>query len=428
MKQRLYFRLYLTLLAVTLVCLIAVGIAFRVLGGPGRAPAEHLRLASSVLIETVPDLDFPAETDRLAALADDLGVDLAVWDSHGLPLATATRRAFLAPRHLVAGWAHGRPGVDLVLVIALGPDRYLGVRNRYTFHRPNPFFFTLVALALFVAAGSYPVARRITRRLETLEGGVRRWGTGDLGYRVAVEGQDEVATLAHTFNDAAGQIAALVAQQREMVANASHELRSPLARIRLGLEMIGEEPDHERRARMLESLRKDVMDLDGIIEEVLLVARADARSPYRQLEPVDLRALIAEESARVGATLIEGEDVILRGDAKMLRHLVRNLLENAERHGSPDVVARIEPDADAVVLAVEDRGPGIPEAERERIFAPFYRLPGGKPDGGGVGLGLALVRQVARYHGGEARVVERGGGGSRFEVRLPLGPLGSREG
>jgi signal transduction histidine kinase len=419
MRQRLYFRLYLTLLAVTLGCLVAVGIAFRLLSVPGRAPAEHLRLASSVLVGTVPELEFPADAERLEALADDLGVDLALWNGQGQPLAMASRRPFFAPRRLAPGWAHSRPGVDLMLVMELGPDRFLGVRNRNPFHRPNPFFFALVALALFVAAGSYPVARRITRRLETLEGGVRRWGTGDLAYRVAVEGQDEVATLAQTFNDAAGQIAVLVAQQREMVANASHELRSPLARIRLGLEMIGEEPDQGRRTRMLESLRKDVMDLDGIIEEVLLVARADARSPYRQLEAVDLRALVGEESARVGATLIEGDDVVLRADAKMLRHLVRNLLENAERHGGPEVVARIEPAPDAVVLAVEDRGPGIPEAERERIFAPFYRLPGAKPDGGGVGLGLALVRQVARYHGGEARVIARDGGGSRFEVRLP---------
>jgi len=102
----------------------------------------------------------------------------------------------------------------------------------------------------------------------------------------------------------------------------------------------------------------------------------------------------------------------------MLRHLVRNLLENAQRHaGGQEVRARLSATADAVTIAVEDRGPGVPEAERERIFAPFYQLPGAAP--GGMGLGLALVQQVAHYHRGRAQVHPRQGGGSRFEVVLP---------
>jgi signal transduction histidine kinase len=137
---------------------------------------------------------------------------------------------------------------------------------------------------------------------------------------------------------------------------------------------------------------------------------------------VPLRGLLESEAARTGATVV-GPEAAVEGDAMLLRHVARNLLENAARYGGgQEVRAVIEPGGDdgpaAVVIAVEDRGPGIPEEDRERIFAPFYRRPG-HAAASGHGLGLALVRQVARYHGGDARHVPRPGGGSRFEVKIP---------
>jgi signal transduction histidine kinase len=414
--KHLYWRLYLTLLAVTLAALFAVGVAFRALGAANAPPAERLRHAAGVLAQAVPELSLPEETDRLVELADELSMDLAVWNERGEPVAVAVERPFPPPRRLGPGWRHARPGLELVM--AIGPDRYLGVRPRL--HVPNrfhPFFLALIALALLVGVGSYPVARRITRRLEALEGGVARWGAGELGHRVAVQGDDEVASLAASFNAAAGQVEALVAQQGEMLASTSHQLRSPLARLRMGLELLGEENDPERRARLIESGRRDVRDLDALIEQVLLMARADGRVPRRPFETVDLRAIVQEEAARTGATA-NGGPVSLSGDAVMLRHLVRNLLENAQRHGGgKEVRADVSMNGEDVVLVVEDRGPGVPEAEREKIFAPFYQGRGAAP--GGSGLGLALVQQVAHYHRGRAVAKGREGGGSRFEVRLP---------
>jgi signal transduction histidine kinase len=415
-NRRLYWRLYLTLMGVTLVCLLLVGAAFRILGAAAGTPAERLRTVAVELAQSVPELVLPEETDRLAALADELSVDLVVWDGSGAVLAAASERPFPVPRRLGRGWRRGRPGLELVM--AVGPDRYLGVRARpQLIRRPNPFFFTLLALAVLMGIACYPVARRITRRLETLEGGVARWGAGELGHRVAVEGVDEVATLAGSFNAAAEKVEALMAQQREMLASASHQLRSPLARLRMGLELLGEETDPQRRSRLLESGRRDVRDLDTIIEEVLVMARADGRLPSRPFEPVDLRALLDSEAARTGA-IASGDPATVPGDPAMLRHLVRNLLENAQRHGGGrDVRAHLAATADSVTLSVDDRGPGVPDAERERIFAPFYQVPGAAA--GGLGLGLALVRQVAHHHRGQARVRPREGGGSRFEVVLP---------
>jgi signal transduction histidine kinase len=416
MIRRLYWRLYVTLLAVALCCLLAVALAYRVLGGHVVAPADRLRTASGVLSQAVPELQLPEEAGELAALAEELGVDLLVWNSSGEVLAAATERPFTVPRRLGPGFRH-RDRRGLELVMALGPDRFLGVRARTTPpRRPQPFFLSLIALAAFMAVGSYPVARRITRRIEDLAGGVERWGAGDLAHRVRVQGKDEVARLADSFNAAATQVEALVAQQREMLANTSHQLRSPLARLRMGLELIEEEPEPAQRQRLLASARRDIRDLDGLIEEVLLMARADGRSARRPLETVDLKALLEAEAARTGAT-VHAAALAVRGDPMMLRHLVRNLLENAQHHGqNKDVRALLESTPEGVTIAVEDRGPGIPAAERERIFAPFHRLPG---SGEGTGLGLALVRQVAHYHGGRAVVRPREGGGCRFEVVLP---------
>jgi len=136
---------------------------------------------------------------------------------------------------------------------------------------------------------------------------------------------------------------------------------------------------------------------------------------------VDLLGLLAEEAARVGAEA-SGDAASVRGDARLLRRLVRNLLENARRHGggTPIEASTAAPSPGRVGLRVADRGPGVPDGERERIFEPFYRPAGAAETGEGYGLGLSLVRQIARAHGGDVRCLAREGGGTVFEVELPV--------
>ena len=147
------------------------------------------------------------------------------------------------------------------------------------------------------------------------------------------------------------------------------------------------------------------------------------------VESVDLIGLLAEECARVGAVfeLPEGTgEVVVPGVARLLRRAVRNLLENAVRHGRrtghAEVVAQLSLEGGYAVLHIDDRGPGVPPDQRERIFEPFYRLPGASEREGGVGLGLALVRQIAARHGGSVACDNREGGGARFTLRLPKSP------
>ncbi|MFZ9286302.1 MAG: ATP-binding protein [Burkholderiaceae bacterium] len=293
---------------------------------------------------------------------------------------------------------------------------------------PRPWFggrttyaWLMAVVALAVALGSYPIVRRLTKRLERVQQGVERWGQGDLTVRVPADGQDEAAQLARRFNQAAERVEALVGTHKSLLANASHELRSPLARIRVALELMGEQASPQ----LQQEISRNIGELDALIDEILLASRLDARADeVGASEPVDLVGLAAEEASRTGAELTVREgtgDATVHGVARLLRRLLRNLLENAARHGGSEVRLQIgrSPQAEGFEIRVSDSGPGVPESERERIFEPFYRLGGASERDGGVGLGLALVRQIAQRHGGTVSCEPAEGGGACFVVNLP---------
>lgn len=280
------------------------------------------------------------------------------------------------------------------------------------------FLWMLGIVAIAVAMGSYPVIRRLTLRLEDLRRGVERWGAGDLSVRVPEKGSDEVAFLARRFNHAAERIEHLLKANKSLLANASHELRSPLARIRMGLELMDPEPSPRTR----DEITRNIGELDQLIDEILLASRLDAReTDLGTVESVDLTGLAAEESARAGAELDASSQsaLVVQGVAKLLRRALRNLLENARRYSSGPVVVVVDRSGGEAVVRVCDRGPGVPETERERIFEPFYRLRGASEREGGVGLGLALVRSIAQRHHGSARCEANPGGGACFVLTLP---------
>jgi signal transduction histidine kinase len=418
--RRLATQIHATVAGVLVLFAVLLGAAWW--HGPGAR--EESRLAEGVAEtagEVLPGPERPVEElgEALGRLAPRFGVDAAVFSPSGERIAWAGAPLPLPPpagarRHW--GRAQGR----LLFVAHLADGRVL-VASR---PRPDRRHLVRVAatvglLALAVGVGAWPLVRRLTKRLERLRQRVEDLGRGDLSARAPVEGKDEVADLARSFNRAAGRIQDLVEGQRRQLAFASHELRSPLARLRVSLEMMaGDPPLKERAAR-------DVAELDGLIDELLEASRLEVLGRADRLERVDLLGLVAEEAARGGPArdgepaAVEGEAVEVSGDPRLLRRLVRNLLENARRHaGGAGVRARVERAGEGARLLVSDRGPGVPEAERERVFAPFYRRPGAPETGAGHGLGLALVRQIARAHGGDALCREREGGGTVFEVTL----------
>lgn len=306
-------------------------------------------------------------------------------------------------------------------------------------HAPFGFFWTLSLVAVAVALATYPIIRKLTRRLEQLQNGVEQWGAGDLSIRVSETGKDEVAFLATRFNHAAQRIEtlvkaqdALLASQKSLLANASHELRSPLTRIRMGLELMGVPSS----STFKDEISRNIAELDQLIEEILLASRLDAReADLGTIESIDLIGLVAEECARVKADLdvqpatdpatsgpesVNQSDLPVQGVAKLLRRAVRNLLENARRHAAGEITVTLTRAGSQAAISVCDRGPGVPPDLRERIFEPFYRLPGATEREGGVGLGLALVKSIALRHGGTVHCENRPDGGACFVLRLPL--------
>jgi signal transduction histidine kinase len=290
---------------------------------------------------------------------------------------------------------------------------------------PFGFFWMLGLVAIAVALAIYPIVRRLTRRLEALQRDVERWGNGDLSIRVPTGGADEVGFLATGFNRAAEQISALMktredllTSQKSLLANASHELRSPLTRIRMGIELMG---GGAQSAAKIE-LSRNINELDQLVGEILLASRLEAKeADLGTVEEVDLVGLCAEECSRLHAQLdVEVASVVVPGVAKLLRRVVRNLLENANRYAAGEVTVSIRQTEREAVLQVNDRGPGVPAELMDRIFEPFYRLPGASERDGGVGLGLSLVRSITLRHGGSIRCSNREGGGASFEVRLPI--------
>ena len=284
---------------------------------------------------------------------------------------------------------------------------------------PYGIFWMLGIVGFAVAIATYPIIRRLTRRLEDLQRSVEQWGGGDLSARVPVHGNDEIGYLATRFNIAAGRIEALVKSHKSLLANASHELRTPLTRIRMGLELMN---TSERQQGQHDEISRSITELDQLIDEILLASRLDApQAAVGRFEPVDLTGLLAEECARGGAEL-QAQGITVSGVPKLLRRLVRNLLENARRYSDGEARVVLSRTGERCRLAVLDRGPGVPPEQRERIFEPFYRLPGASEREGGVGLGLALVKSIALRHGGQVHCEANPAGGACFVVELPCQP------
>ena len=439
--KSLYLRIYLTVVAVLLLFAFVSGWAFQRHLEQERVRSESVlteRMAAwgELIQRSLPGVDAPP-ADQAAALRDwsqrlrlplaldsERGERIGVSDSfmrrqtegvmRGFPVRLEDGRTLwvMRPGQMRQGPMAGRPGG--------GPGG--GEAPPLPFVPPAwqqgvGLVVVLILLFIAVAAGAFPVVRRLTRRLEALKQGVERFGSGQLQHRVEVSGRDEVAAVATSFNLAASRVEALVRSHQSLLANASHELRSPLARMKMAVSMI-EDAAPAQRERLKREIDTNVAELDALVEEVLLASRLDAAPSIEEHDTVDLLALAAEEGARVDAA-IDGASLSVSGDERLLRRALRNLLENAQRYGGGDIRVHTERSGAFALVRVCDRGPGVPPHLRERVFEAFYRMPGHAEQAGGVGLGLSLVKQIAERHGGSVRCEAREGGGSCFVLSLP---------
>jgi signal transduction histidine kinase len=409
--RRLYRKIYLTIVASLVLVVMLAGAVWR-MGAENTPASQAFEIAGELVALLLPPANAPQVAQQIVIdrLAKQAGADITLFNSARQPIASSGE-PLPAPRDGV-GWLSGRRGPAWSLQL---PDGRWFVLRPPPRHRPPVFGLLLFlgSIALIVAIAAFPVVRSLTRRLERLQAGVETLGAGNLSTRVKIEGRDEVAQLAAVFNRSAARIEELVNAHRLLLANASHELRTPLSRLRLGIELYAQSGD----VKYKQQIERDIVELDTLVDEILLSSRLDAQPALQVKEEVDLLAIAAEECARVEACSLEGTPTLVCGDSRLLRRVVRNLLENAQRHGAPPIKVELRRDGTGAVLDVLDGGPGIPEAERERVFAPFHRLG---PDGAGTGLGLSLVRQIARLHGGDAVVAQHPPEASCFRITLPV--------
>ncbi|MCU1379546.1 MAG: hypothetical protein JWN29_2529, partial [Acidimicrobiales bacterium] len=275
-------------------------------------------------------------------------------------------------------------------------------------------------LLFLVGATTWVMVGRAFRPVERMRREVSDLSVRDLGRRVPVPpADDEVGRLARTMNTMLERLQRATERERAFVADASHELRSPVAAMRAQLEVTRADPE----------LLDEVVRMEGLIENLLLLARTDARATERtavfDFDDVVLAEVArARASAGIPVRVGEFQPARVRGDGAELGRAVRNLLENAQRHATSSVVVDLAAVNGSVQLAVVDDGRGIAPDDRERVFERFTRLDDARDrHRGGAGLGLAIVRDVLRAHGGDAVVEERAGGGARFIVTLPAAGL-----
>ncbi|MET0052662.1 MAG: ATP-binding protein [Candidatus Thiodiazotropha sp.] len=288
----------------------------------------------------------------------------------------------------------------------------------------------LLVLAMVIALAVYLWVRPVWRDLSRFDRGVKRFGAGDLDTRLEVARGSTVKPLADTFNAMAERMQRLIHSHRELTGAVSHELRTPIARLRFRVDMLEEPLAEEDLQRHVEGMRKDIMELEELVSESLSYSRLDRERPELVLESVYLtdwlQALLIETEEDLSGVITRlnsspGDHQIQASlDTRLMGRAVKNLLRNARRHAASQVTLRIACESGEARILVEDDGSGVPEQERERIFEPFARLDAARDrESGGVGLGLAIVSQIARWHDGKAWVENTSEGGARFVIAWP---------
>ncbi|MDP3480538.1 MAG: HAMP domain-containing sensor histidine kinase [Desulfoprunum sp.] len=428
--KRLFSSVFVRLLLVCLFAWLLITVAVSVLFISHRfmAGVPYSPLVAHYLEYLVADLN--GQQERAVLLANRLGIDIEYqgensrWSSGGTPLPKSLH-FFQAPRGKGMAFAFRR-GVKYL--------RYQHPTGTYLFTVPDnygedqlqsgPHLFALVIIAL-VFAGAYLLIRRILAPISILHEATRKVGKGDLSHKVLVQGNSELARLADSFNDMVRQVREMITAKEQLLRDVSHELRSPLTRIKVLLEMV-EPPDR------VELIRGDVRELEDLVTSILETARHFHQLDGLSMEEVDLCDLVAEAIKRRGEEAAEvvlevpEHPVMARIDRRLFARVTDNLLANALVHGLPavgPVRVRIEQGTCGIEFSVVDSGPGIGEEDLPHVMEPFYQADKSRSrENNGYGLGLCLCKTIVEAHGGELILSSQRGRGTTALVRLAAGP------
>jgi signal transduction histidine kinase len=312
---------------------------------------------------------------------------------------------------------------DRVLLVG----RTIDIRNNALDFLAELLAVGVPALLAVVGVLTWTLVGRALRPVEAIRREVDVISATELGRRIPeVPGRDEIARLSHTMNRMLGRLERAHRQQQRFAADASHELRSPVAAIRQHAEVALAHPERASVTDLAGRVLAEDLRVQRLVEDLLVLARADEHSLRLRRTPVDLDDLVFDEAADLRATVPVRVDTTgvsagrVLGDAGALRRVLRNLGENAARHARSRIAVTLAETGPDVVLTVTDDGPGIPTAERERVLERFVRLDEARArDSGGSGLGLATVSELVAAHGGTLTIGDAPGGGAQVRVTFP---------
>ncbi len=365
-----------------------------------------------------PQQDWP---ERLQQLQPEFGYPLALVEISqgnfsGAEIAQLQKGEILVSADYHQFW---QPVGQSEYALAIGPFPSPGVSSLL-----DIWTWGLALVLLGVAALLW--ALPLWRQLRSLSRTASALGAGQLDARAKVPANAALAPLAGTFNLMAEQIQQLLTAQKELTHAVSHELRTPIARLRFGMEMVETSTERQAKDRYLDGIHRDLDELDGLVSELLTYARFDGKAPglemQEQLIVPWLKGVLGELTREISAHL-QHEFLV---DAQLAacfepRHLGRavgNLVQNGSRYGNGLVKVSLEGQGMDLLLHVDDDGPGIPVADRDRVFEPFSRLDSSRSrESGGYGLGLAIVKRVVDSHRGSVTISSSPLGGSRFTIR-----------
>lgn len=419
---------------VTIALLVGAGalgwlMAESLLGGLSDTAEQQITALERALpLEAHPGQARPFEEveDLVWQVFDENGQPLASSESLPINLPTDDTDRFRIPGgdhpYLVTSDDVEHQGAEYIISVAISREPVSDALSALV----TPLAVGIPVVLLVVAVTTWLVVTRALAPVEEIRREVSRISDAQLDRRVPEPaGNDEVSRLAATMNQMLERLDRARQRQQQFVADASHELRSPLASIRQYAEVARMHPDAVPRDELVEAVFEESTRMQELVGQLLLLARLDDRSSARQSVDVDLDDLVlaSASSARSRGFRVdtsEAKPTRVVGDPVALRQVVDNLVDNACRFANQQVVVAVSDAADLVTLIVDDDGPGIAPEDRERIFERFVRLDSARArTAGGTGLGLAIVKEIVAHHDGMVRAESSPLGGARLVVTLP---------
>jgi signal transduction histidine kinase len=431
LRRRLVLRVYLFTAGLFIAVFVAMATIPRLVTGPTWHEPQAALLQG--VVEHLAPMPSRERLRLVSRLRERVPGHLTLYDAQGVILAsTHEPPAGLDDDELRALRRGARWVIDWGRIAIRSDDGslyglYLPPRPRIPWHFIAPFFAAILGMILLASVW---FARRMARPLAVLGDAARRFGAADTSARAGLQRDDEFGDLGRTFDEMAAQIDTLVRGQRQLMADISHELRTPLARIRVALELAVEDPEAARD--VLSDVGIDLDEIDELMERTLIMARLDIGDPGLPQRDIDLAEVTSSAAGRFARLhtarelRISGTKIgALRGDPSLLRRALDNLLDNATKYSDARTPVQLDMHAapQRFELRVIDSGQGMTPEELQHAFTPFWRADASRTRAtGGVGLGLALARRIARAHRGDVELTSVPGEGTTALLWLPREP------